>query len=350
MSCTLMLVGDVNLRGISESTLPFAEVIDELHIGDIAFCNLECLLYEPQAGQPVERGQLLASPPTAGAALREAGFDVVGLANNVNYGGAAILASIERLDELGIRHTGAGANARAAERPAIVERKGMRIGFVQRSAIYWPSNHEATADAPGIGVLRAHTSYQLPMHRAGGSPPLNRPGIPPIVHTWADAAYLASFVDEITKLKAEVDVVVVSCHWGIGSQVLAYMREIARAAIEAGADIVIGHGPHQLLPIEFYKERPILYGLGVFSFRVAMDGTARDDWLGMMVRFGVEKGRAARIAFRIIRPDARHQSVISPPADELELKRLIEESASRGAELRVVGDEVVVDCSATASR
>ena len=109
----------------------------------------------------------------------------------MNYGEAAITASIARLDALGIPHTGAGANLAAARAPAIVERGGLRFGFLQRSSVYWPTNHEAGANSTGIAVIRGHTAYQVPTHKTRPEmPPMNRPGIPPIIITWADREYL----------------------------------------------------------------------------------------------------------------------------------------------------------------
>ncbi len=88
---------------------------------------------------------------------------------------------------------------------------------------------------------------------------------------------------------------VASCHWGVGKDVLQYMTEIAHAAIDAGADIVMGHGPHYPLPVEVYKGKPIFYGLGNLSFRPAMRGRVHGDWIGMLVRIALErKGWPAR--------------------------------------------------------
>ena len=64
-------------------------------------------------------------------------------------------------------------------------------------------------------------------------------------------------------MRDEADIAVASFHWGLDREVLAYMTEIARAAIDAGADLVIGHGPHFVLPIEIYRGKPIFYGLFV---------------------------------------------------------------------------------------
>ena len=62
------------------------------------------------------------------------------------------MASIVRLDELGIAHTGAGANRALAGAPVILTRDGVRFGFLQRSSVYWPTNHEAGEDTPCIGT------------------------------------------------------------------------------------------------------------------------------------------------------------------------------------------------------
>src|SRR5215467_2929894 len=194
---SLILVGDVNLMNVDDPAVPFRRVGEVFAEADAVFGNLECLLYHPPDGHSVEQEGFFADPGVAGEALKLAGFSAVGLANNVNYGSAAILGSIAQLDRLGIAHTGAGANLAAARAPAIVERAGRRLGFVQRSSVYWPTNHEAGEHSAGIAVLRAHTAYQVPAHKTRPEiPPMNRPGIPPIVVTWPDRAYLESFTQQ----------------------------------------------------------------------------------------------------------------------------------------------------------
>src|ERR1700677_3481398 len=108
--------------------------------------------------------------------------------------------------------------------PVIVERDGIRYGFLQRSSVYWPTNHEAGANSTGIAVIRAHTAYQVPMHKIRTEiPPMNRPGIPPVIITWADPDYLRSFTEDIAALRTQADIVVASCHWGLHKEVLGYM-------------------------------------------------------------------------------------------------------------------------------
>src|SRR5262249_29274558 len=139
----IILAGDVNLMNVTDPSVPFALVRDELRAADLVFANLECCLYRARDPHAIEHEGFYADPEVAGETLISAGFAAVGVANNVNYGGAAIIGSIARLDRLGIAHTGAGADRAAARAPAILERGGLRIGFLQRSSVYWPTDHEA---------------------------------------------------------------------------------------------------------------------------------------------------------------------------------------------------------------
>ncbi|HXW24360.1 MAG TPA: CapA family protein, partial [Xanthobacteraceae bacterium] len=138
----LILTGDVNLMNVTDATVPFARVADELRSAGVVFANLECCLCDP-GGHSFHNEGFYADPRPGGEALTTAGIHAVGIANNVNYGEAAIKASIARLDELAIGHTGAGHDLAAARAPAIVKREEVTCGFLQRSSVYWPTNHEA---------------------------------------------------------------------------------------------------------------------------------------------------------------------------------------------------------------
>ena len=256
MALTMILTGDVNLMNVTDATVPFARVADELHEADVVFSNLECCLVETPLGHSVGNEGFFADPDVGGEALQLAGIHAVGIANNVHYGDANIMASVARLDELGIPHAGAGKDLASARAPVILDRGGVRFGFLQRSSVYWPTNHEAHADATGIAVIRGHTAYQVPTFKTRPEiPPPNRPGVPPEIVTWADAAYLGAFTDDVAALRPRVDILVASFHWGLRKDVLDYMAEIAHAAIDAGADIVMGHGPHYSLPVGMHRAR-----------------------------------------------------------------------------------------------
>jgi poly-gamma-glutamate capsule biosynthesis protein CapA/YwtB (metallophosphatase superfamily) len=343
MTVNLIVTGDVNLMNVDDPAVPLARVADEFRATDMVFSNLECCLYAPSTGHSVSNEGFFADPK-AGEALNLGGVQVVGIANNVHYGEAAILASIARLDELGVLHAGAGHDLAAARAPVVVERNAIRYGFLQRSSVCWPTNHEAGPSATGIAVVRAHTAYQVPMHKTRADiPPMNRPGIPPVIITWADPDYLHAFTEDISALRSQVDILVASCHWGLHKEVLGYMREIGRAAIDAGADLVIGHGPHYSLPIEVYRGRSIFYGLGSFSFHTGHGGRRHGDWIGMLVRATTADKRIASISAQFIRHNDRNETVPCRLDDErAEFADIKTRSVTYGTRLIERGDEMMI--------
>jgi poly-gamma-glutamate capsule biosynthesis protein CapA/YwtB (metallophosphatase superfamily) len=343
MAHRLILAGDVNLMKVTNAGVPFRHMAAELHAAAAVFANLECCLHLPPRQSHANEG-FFADPRIGGEALRLSGIQAVGIANNVNYGAENIAASIATLDRLGILHTGAGADLTAARAPAIIERNGLSVGVVQRSSVYWPTDHEASADTPGIAVLRGHTAYHVPTARiAPGVPPPNRPGVPPLIITWADGAYLAEFCKDIAALRPQADIVVASCHWGLGRDPLQYMTEIAHAAIDAGADVVMGHGPHYVLPIEVYNGRPIFYGLSNLTFSTGHLGRRHSGWIGLLVEVTFERGAVTGCHFRFARSNDKDETFLCHLADEAEaLADLTARSGKLGAELKSDGDRVQV--------
>jgi poly-gamma-glutamate capsule biosynthesis protein CapA/YwtB (metallophosphatase superfamily) len=343
MTAKMLLTGDVNLMNVTDPTTPFALVREDFRSADVVFSNLECCLVETPPGHSVSNEGFFADP-RAGEALKIAGIHAVGIANNVYYGEAVINASIARLDELGILHTGAGANLAAARAPVVLARNGLRFGFLQRSSVYWPTNHEARDNAAGIAVIRGHTAYHVPMFKTRVEvPPPNRPGIPPDIITWADPAYVRWFKEDLAALRPQVDILVASCHWGLGKDVLQYMREIAHAAIDAGADIVIGHGPHYSLAIEVYKHRPIFYGLGSFSFHTGHGGRKHGNWVGMLARIAVTQSGVDSASFQFVRHNDRNETVVCHLDTEMEeFADIAKRSAGFGTTLTPKGDEAMI--------
>ena len=342
MPFQLLLAGDINLMNVEDPRVPFARAAAVLKGADARFANLECCFHTP-AGERSLGDEGFYATGAAGEALRLAGFDAVGNANNVNYGAPAIRSSLARLNELGIPSTGAGVNRGSAYAPAIIERKGLRIGFLQRTSVYWPTDHEAGEHTPGVAVIRGHTAYQVPAHKTRPEvPPMNRPGVPPIVLTWADRDYLSRFRDDVAALRAKADIVVCSCHWGLGKDVLDYMTEIAHSAIDAGADVVVGHGPHYSLPVEIYKGKPVYYGLGSFSFHTGHGGRKHGDWVGMLASVAIEGRAVARAAFRFVRHNGANETVLIAPRDEPDTLAEITRRGTRfGAKISLDGDEAV---------
>jgi poly-gamma-glutamate capsule biosynthesis protein CapA/YwtB (metallophosphatase superfamily) len=338
MAGKVILAGDVNLMRVADPTVPFRHIAAELHSADVVFGNLECCLHVQQQSHANEG--FFIDPQVGGEALQRSGIHAVGIANNVNYGWTNIASSITRLDEIGVLHTGAGLNLAAARAPAVISHNGLRVGVLQRSSVYWPTDHEAQADSPGIAVIKGHTAYHVPMGRISPDiPPANRPGIPPVILTWADADYLGEFCNDIAALRPNVDLVVASCHWGLRREPLQYMKDIAHAAIDVGADVVMGHGPHYALPVEIYKGRPIFYGLGNLVFGTGHLGRKHAGWIGMLVE--VTFGTVAGCQLRFVRSNENNESYFCHPTEVAEtLADLRARSSKLGANLRSEGDRV----------
>ena len=338
-----MLAGDVNLMNVTDTRAPFARVVSVLAGADIRFANLECCFYEPPGARSLADEGFYANPSMAGA-LREAGFDAVGTANNVNYGAEAIVSSLRALDAAGIAHTGSGSNSAIAHEPAYATSKGVKAAFLQRTSVYWPTNHEAGEHSPGVAALRGHTAYRVPAHKTRPEiPPMNRPGVPPEVMTWADVAYLKRLREDIARVRASADIVVASHHWGLHKEVLHYMTEIAHTAIDAGADVVVGHGPHYSLPIEVYKGKPIFYGVGSFSFHTGHGGRKHGDWVGMLARVAVDRGRTSEAAFRLVRHNEANETYCCDPRNEsAAIEEIASGSSAFDTRLTIAGEEIVV--------
>ena len=283
-SLSIILVGDVNLRNVTDPHMPFAHVQDTFNEADLRFANCEGCYADPTLEIPYKSGWF--HPDRAAVeGLAVAGFDAVGCANNVHYGVEAIQESLSHLDRLNIAHTGAGKNREAARKPAIVEKNGARFGFLAYTSVFWPVGHAAGPDQTGVATVKGHTAYR-PHHRI-----LEMPGAPAIVETWPDAQELAAMQADVRALRKNVDLLVMSCHWGVsGSQdIVDYQQAIGHAAIDAGADLVIGHHPHVPQGIEVYKERAIFYSLGNFMFGWEKMKARHPE--GLMVHGAVREGK-----------------------------------------------------------
>jgi poly-gamma-glutamate synthesis protein (capsule biosynthesis protein) len=114
--------------------------------------------------------------------------------------------------------------------------------------------------------MRAFTLFEQIEH--------DQPGTPARIHTFAHRADLAALEADVAAARAGADLVVVSLHWGvhfIPAVIAGYQPEVGRAAIDAGADVVLGHHAHILKGAELYRGRPILYSIGNFATDLRMD-------------------------------------------------------------------------------
>ncbi|CAN7577794.1 CapA family protein [Bosea sp. LjRoot9] len=333
MTRAMYLLGDINLKGVDDPSLVFEHVAPKLAGASMVFANLECCLFDDAATAAEQRGFYV--PTRFAAVLKAVGLHAVGMANNVNIGQEAITSSLAALGRAGIATVGAGLDAAAAREPLIIERDGLRYGILQRTAIYWPDTHEAGPGQVGVAVIKAHTAYRPKLEQQAAR---TRPGVPPEVVTWADPGSLAECARAIANLRERADIVIASFHWGYRAEILNYQREFAHAAIDAGADLVFGHGPHMILPIELHAGRPIVYGCGNFSFQFAHDRVLHAGWVGMFLRASIADGAIGSIEIAFVERNAANQTVVRA-IDELPQARdrLTAASAELGCRLETDG-------------
>jgi poly-gamma-glutamate capsule biosynthesis protein CapA/YwtB (metallophosphatase superfamily) len=259
MGITLYAVGDVAPNRDNLHSM-FQYVRDFLRQGDMGFCQLEANLSLRGTPLPQARLPMRAHPDNA-EAIKDAGFHVVSFAGNhcLDWGQDALFDTIDVIKEQGMHIIGVGANIEEARRPAIIKKRDTRIAFLAYNSVL-PIGYWAEEDRPGCTPMRAWTVYEPIEH--------DQPGTPCRIHTFPNKHDLQAMVDDIQKVRAEADVVVISMHWGIHfvpAQIADYQREIAHAAIDCGADLILGHHPHILKGIEVYKGKVAMYSLGNFA-------------------------------------------------------------------------------------
>lgn len=200
-----------------------------------------------------------AAPPECLDAVARAGIRVATLAANhiFDQGAPGVADTIARLNGAGVATTGAGTTLDEARRPAVIDVGGVRVGVLSYNAV-GPRESWASDVKAGAAYVRILSHYELEVAS---------PGSPPTEYTAIDAESLDAMHSDIAALKADVDVVSVSLHKGmvfVRSQLAQYERPLARAAIDAGADMVVGHHAHILRGVEIYKGKPVFHGINHF--------------------------------------------------------------------------------------
>ncbi len=254
---TLLMVGDLVLDEPDPDRF-FDPTRDVLRAADLVVGHVETpytLRGREQSGDvPAEAGD-----PAKLASLARAGFHAASLAGNHVYdqGEEGVADTIAGLYAHGIAPFGAGVDLAGARLPAILERGGLRFGFLGYNCV-GPRLSWAGPDKGGCAYVQVISHYE---------PEGANPGGPPQAFTFPVPATLDAMQADIVALRRQADIVVVALHKGLvhtPAQLAMYERPVARAAIEAGAHIVVGHHPHIARGIEFYRGRPIFHGLGNF--------------------------------------------------------------------------------------
>lgn len=259
MSVTLLAVGDVGICRAKPETM-LAGVRDALRGGDVVFGQLETTVSERGARAPHAK-LAMRSPPAMLDVCADAGVGVMSFAGNhcMDWGREAFADTFEHARAAGVALCGAGETLAVARAPLVVSKNGVRVAFVAVSSIL-PDGYWAEADRPGCAPMRAFTHYEMIEH--------DQPGTPPRIHTTPHPSDLKRLCKDIAAARAMADVVALSIHWGIHlvpAEIAAYQHEVGRAAIDAGADIVLGHHPHILKGVSFHRGKPIFFSMGNFA-------------------------------------------------------------------------------------
>jgi poly-gamma-glutamate synthesis protein (capsule biosynthesis protein) len=244
--------------------LYFAGVTPVLDAADLALVNLECPFTE-RGDKLVKKFNFRARPELV-EILKAGSVDVVTLANNhqMDYGAAGLDDTLATLDAAGIAHFGAGRNLEHARRPAVLERAGIKAGFL---GYYFQS----AADMLEPRALFATDAW------------------PGVAGCYTDLACIRDQITEdVRRLVPCVDAAFVYFHWGKeGSiEVVDYQVELAHLCMDLGCKAVFGAHPHRFQGVEVYRERPIFYSLGNFVFGGSKDPR---DKLSALARVRVSK-------------------------------------------------------------
>ncbi len=267
----LLFVGDIMLsRSVgaamqreSDFAYPFRLIADTLASADITFGNLE----GPISSRGANQGSIYSfrADPRVIEGLRLAGFDVLSLANNhiMDWGQDALEDTITLLKENNIAPVGAGRNYEEANETKFVEinspsAREIRVGFLAYTNLY-PEGLVAGEERPGVSDAR-----------------------------------LEYVLERVAEARGQADILVVSYHWGeeYATSSSVAQREVARAIIDAGADLVVGHHPHVVQEVEKYKDGWIAYSLGNFVFDQSF---SEETMRGLMLRVFIRDEKVSRV-------------------------------------------------------
>jgi poly-gamma-glutamate synthesis protein (capsule biosynthesis protein) len=266
---SLMAVGDVMLsRNVAKkmkahgNDYPFLETAEYLKTGDIVFGNLETPI---TSGREIQTGEMIfRADPGVEKALAEANFSILSLANNhtPNFGEKGLKDTFKYLNQAGIKFAGAGENVEEANSPVYLEQRGLKFAFL-------------AYNSPDV----VPKSYFAGENHAGTAP-----------------MDIEKMTEAVKKAKENSDFVIVSMHAGneYVQKPNQFQINFAHAAIDAGAELVIGHHPHVLETVEKYNGKYIFYSLGNFVFDQMWSEATRE---GVIVKITFNKNGVIKTEF-----------------------------------------------------
>jgi poly-gamma-glutamate capsule biosynthesis protein CapA/YwtB (metallophosphatase superfamily) len=329
-------VGDIMLgRGVAKRLselkknylYPMEKVADQLKKGDIVFANLEApITASTKSLTGLSQGGkwVLRSTPESFEAVRQGGFNLLSLSNNhiLDFYEKGLLDTMDLLDRQKIAYAGAGRNLEQAKKPVILERKGLKIGLI------------AYTDMADI-VYKGSPNLRFRAEE-------KRFGVSPLRYDFSTrpAKYDYKYMkEEIGKLRNQVDILMVSFHWGMEEsfRVLPQQVEFAHFLIDNGADVILGHHPHQFQGIELYKGKPILYSMGNFIF----DQNDPENQESFIVQMEFQAKKLAKLTALPVKTVDKAQVVpqTGKSAEEM-LNRQLALSKALKTECKIAGDQL----------
>ena len=267
---SLIVVGDISYsRGVERIVIkenninyPFLKIQDYLKGADLVFGNLETPI--TQGAEIPDFEMIFRSNPGTEQALKQAGFSVLSLANNhtPNFGEKGLKDTFNFLENAGVKYVGAGQNKQEAYQPVYIEKKGIKFAFLAyNDTDVVPAFYEASTNRAGTAFMRQE-----------------------------------KMTEAVKETKQEADFVIISMHAGIEYSDKPNDSQIsfARAAIDARADLVIGHHPHVVQTLERYKDKYIFYSLGNFVFDQPQSEETKE---GLAIKIYFAKNGINKISF-----------------------------------------------------
>ena len=247
---TLAFAGDVMLDGLPGETIaagrdPLADFTDIFASVDIAVANLECVV--ATVGEPIDKPYTFRAHPRVLDVLARH-FSVVSLANNHtgDFGHAAFLEQLDRLDKKSMARFGGGRDCREARLPLLIERHGVRIALLGYND-FQPREFEAGPTWPGVA--------------------------------WAVDEQVSADI-KAARSEHRADVVIPVVHWGWEYEPANdRQKALARLMIESGADVVVGGHPHVTQEVEYHQGKLIVYSVGNCVFDGFDPGPSRQGWI-----------------------------------------------------------------------
>jgi hypothetical protein len=254
---TLLAVGDIVL-GEEDPDRFFVHTAPLLHTGHVVIAHIESTYTREGTEMPFEVPSA-AGDPARLSAIPRAGFNLATIAGNHAYdqGPNGVRDTMGTLQALGVPTAGTGMNLAEARTPATIEKCGLRVALLSYNAV-GPKESWAGPKKAGAAYVNVMTHYEQEYATPGG---------PGRIYTFVQPDSLEAMERDIEDLRAHCDVLVVAFHKGVGhtrATVASAEKHLTHTAVNAGADVVLGHHAHICKGIEVYRGKPIYHGLGNF--------------------------------------------------------------------------------------